>query len=278
MHLHRLADRRAVVDEGEAPVAGARIVPARLVGVVRQLDERRVLAQRHRVRRRRDARHRAGEQTAAASAAARASTFANRRRTLRRPAAAAAPAGRFVDEGERHVDLGVLRKAFGVREVERAARAIDAVGARPERAAGVRHVAEQEIGCIDQQAAVALAGDREAPQDRFRERVLHRFALGGIRAARPKRLIRLHEQHPRPDALEIDDASAAAGAAIEPNVVRSEARRQAGRIEELGVEPRNLDEQRSAALVPVQRKVAVDLLHACRAGVDRRDRSGARLP
>src|SRR5206468_9226840 len=89
---------------------------------------------------------------------------------------------------------------------------------------------------------------------------LDRLALGRVRAARSERLVRLHEQHARTDAVEVHDASAAAGAAIEPDVVRSEAGRQAGRVEELGVEPRDLEEERSAAIVPVERKVAVDLL------------------
>ena len=91
--LHRLADRHAVVDEGEAAVAGARVVGARLVVVVGQLDQRHVLAQRHRVGGRRHARDRAGEEAAAAAAAATrpAAAFADRRRALRGPAAPPPP-------------------------------------------------------------------------------------------------------------------------------------------------------------------------------------------
>ncbi len=69
MH-HRFADGRAVVDEVEAAVAGARIVLARLVVVVGQFDQRIVLAQRDRFGGGRDAGDGAGEQAAAESAAA----------------------------------------------------------------------------------------------------------------------------------------------------------------------------------------------------------------
>src|SRR3954463_985076 len=79
--LHQLADRHAVVHVGEAAVAGARIVVARLVVVVGQFDEREMLAQRHGFGGRRHAGHGAGEQTAApttAAAGAAAAVFRNR--------------------------------------------------------------------------------------------------------------------------------------------------------------------------------------------------------
>ena len=71
--------------------------------------------------------------------------------------------------------------------------------------------------------------------------------------------------------------AAAALAAVEADVVRAEAGREAGVQQELGVEARDLEEQRSGALVPVEREVAVDLLHAGRAVVDRRDRTAGGL-
>src|SRR5205809_658495 len=70
--------------------------------------------------------------------------------------------------------------------------------------------------------------DVEAPQHRLRERVLDRLALEQVAAARAERLIGLDEQDARPDALEQHHASAAALAAIEADVVRAEAGRQAG--------------------------------------------------
>ena len=66
---HRLADGRAVVDEIEAAVAGARIVVARLVVAVGQFDQGIVLAQGDRFGGGSDAGDGAGEQAAAEAAA-----------------------------------------------------------------------------------------------------------------------------------------------------------------------------------------------------------------
>src|SRR6185503_6890126 len=93
---HGLADGRAEVDEVQAAVPRARVIDARPEAAVRQLDERRVLAQRHRIGRWRDARHRAGEQTAAAASAA--VSGADRGRTLRRAAAASSTPAGIADE------------------------------------------------------------------------------------------------------------------------------------------------------------------------------------
>ena len=72
--------------------------------------------------------------------------------------------------------------------------------------------------------------DRESPEDRLRERILDGLALERILAARSERLVALHQHDARADALELDEAAAAAaGAAIETDVVRAEAGRQAGR-------------------------------------------------
>ena len=62
----------------------------------------------------------------------------------------------------------------------------------------------------------------------------------------------------------------AALAAIEADVVRPEAGGEARREQELGVEARDLEKQRAGALVPVQREVAVELLHAADAVLHRR--------
>ena len=45
-------------------------------------------------------------------------------------------AARLIGEGEDHVDLGVLREALRVGQVDGAAAAVHAVGARPQAAAG----------------------------------------------------------------------------------------------------------------------------------------------
>ncbi len=64
----RLADRLAEIDEAQSAVPGAWVVDARLVAVGRQLDERQVLPQGHRVGSRRHAGDGAAEQVAAEAA------------------------------------------------------------------------------------------------------------------------------------------------------------------------------------------------------------------
>ena len=79
----------------------------------------------------------------------------------------------------------------------------------------------------------------------------------------------MHQQHLRPDSFEAHDAALPALAAIEADIVRPQAGREACRKQEVGVEPRNLDEQSAGALVPVDGEVAVEFLHAGGAFVDR---------
>src|SRR6478672_11324965 len=74
--------------------------------------------------------------------------------------------------------------------------------------------------------------------------------------------------------MKADDAAATARAAIEADVIAAEAGRQSGREQELVVEPRDLEKHRAGALVPVQGEVAVHLLHAGRARLDRGHRAG----
>src|SRR5262249_46516456 len=100
------------------------------------------------------------------------------------------------------------------------------------------------------------------------ERVFDGAPLVGIRAVRAERVVGLHHHHARPDPLEPDDPTLPRLAAIEPDVVRSESGREAGRIEHLGVELVDLHPERAGALVPVEGHVAVDLLEPRRAGLD----------
>src|SRR6185436_12810579 len=117
----------------------------------------------------------------------------------------------------------------------------------------------------------------EAPQHRFRERVLDRFALERVSAARSERLVALNQQHARADAVERNDPRAAAGAAIEADVVRPETCRQTRREEELDVEARDLEKHRARTLVPVEREVAIQFLHAAGARIDPRHRAAGGL-
>src|SRR4051812_7408974 len=56
----------------------------------------------------------------------------------------ATTAGLIVDEGQRHVDFGVLREVAGVREVERAARAIEPVVTWTQASGGVHEISQEE--------------------------------------------------------------------------------------------------------------------------------------
>src|SRR5262249_1422480 len=86
---------------------------------------------------------------------------------------------------------------------------------------------------------------------------------------RSERLVALRQQDLRSDPLEADDASLASLAAIEADVVRAESRGKSGGQQELRIDAWNLQEHRSGAVVPVERKTAVDLLHARRPVLDR---------
>ena len=187
-----------------------------------------------------------------------------------------ASACRVADERKRHVDFGVLREALRVLQKKGAARAVYAVSAGTQCAAGAAHVAQGEIGRIHQDPTATLRRDSEAPQHRSRERVFDGLSLERIGAARSERLVGLDQQHARADALEEHQASGSARAAVEADVVRAKAGRESRRIEELGIEARDLEKHRSRSVVPVQRKVAVDLLHATGALLNRRRWTGGR--
>src|SRR4030095_3809810 len=105
-----------------------------------------------------------------------------------------------------------------------------------------------------------------------------RLALERILTARPERLIALHQEHARADALELDDPAGAAGAAVESDVVRPETGREPGREQEVGVEPADLEEHRAGPLMPVERNEAVDLPHPARPVFDRRNGATAAAP
>ena len=255
---HRRAKRRGVVDVLHAAVAGARIVVARRVVAVRERGEGVVFAQRHRVGGWRHAADGAGEQTAAAALAAR-NRPADGRGTLHRAGATtAAAAGSVVGEGQRGVDLGVVRKHLRPLHVDRAARAIDAVGPGAEPRCDVMSVAQEEVGGIDQDASVALGRDGEAVQDRFGEGVFDRSPLVGVLTVRAKVQVRLNQHHPRADAMERDDASLPGLTAVQPDVVRAEAGAEAGGVEQLRVELGDFHPQRSGLLVPVEGHEAIE--------------------
>ena len=219
---------------------------ARLVVAVRQLDDRRVLPHRDRLRR--------------------------RHHILDAPAELAGPGGgRIGDEGRGHFDLGVLRERLGVGQIHRAARAIEAVGGGAQPAGDVGGVAHEEVAEVDEHAAARFGDGREAPDHRLGERLFHGLPLVGVRTDGAVVVVGLDHQDLRADALEADDACAGQLRAIQPDVVRSHAGPKARHVEHLRVQSRNLEVERAGAgLLPVEREEPVELLRAVRAVGDRR--------
>ncbi len=273
--LHRLADRHAVVHEGQAAVAGARIVDARRVVAVGQLHQRHVLAHRHGVGRRRDAADRAREQVAAEPAAATttASAAPIGAGPCVGPPPPPPPAGSLVDEGQRHVDLGVLREVPACW-AGRTRCACDRRGSCP--------AAARPAALVTSRSRKSVASTSTLPPDSPATVKPHRIDLANesstdfrferVLAARSERLVGLDQHHARADALEAHEAAAAALPAIETDVVRSQTGGEAGREQEVAVESRDLEKHRSRSLVPVEREVAVDFPHPVGAVFDRRDR------
>ena len=249
---HRLPRQRRVVLELHAAVARARIEPPRLVVRVGQLDDRMVHADARGFGCRRDAADAFEKRAASATAAATATSAA--RSTARRASVA--------HERQLRFHLGVLGKSERHRRVDGAARGVESIRAGSQPRGHVVAVAHEILGEVDEQPVAGGGGDREAPQDRSRERVTHGARFGGARRQGAELIVRLHHQHLRPGAFELDDARAGQDAAVEPDVVRTEARGESRGVEHLGVEPGNLEPQAAGGFVPVEWEEAVDLLHA----------------
>ena len=243
----RLGHRRREVGPGRPERAGARIERQRLVARLRQPHEGVVLLHGDGRRRRRDVGDAAARQAAAGLVDA------------------VAAAG----EREDRVQLGVARERLGPRQVHRAPRRVEAVARRLEAADDVVHVAQDERGRVDEDAAVGFGGGLEAPQHRRRERLRHRPPLVGVVAGRAKRVVRLDQQHLLADPLEAHDVRRAELAAIEADVVRAQAGRQRRVIEQLRVERRDLEPDRAVGTVPVERDEAVLLVESLRLVRDR---------
>jgi hypothetical protein len=232
--LDRVGDRGRVVVELDAEHADTRIDHARRVAARaerRQLDEGMMLAQRHRLRRRRDL-----------------------------PDMIAGIAIRH--ERERRLDLRILRKPLRPRQIERAAALVEPIAALArltKRVDGAEGVAEEEGGGVDEHARAFGGLHLEAPEHGLREGVAHGPQLGGIGADGAVAVVRLDHQDLGADPLEGDDVRVAERAAIEAHRIRAEAGRERCLIQQLGVEPRDLHPHLALRLVPVDRDEAVDL-------------------
>ena len=108
----------------------------------------------------------------------------------------------------------------------------------------------------------ARGGNRKAPDHRTREAVAHRLELGLVGGQRAEAVVGLHDEDPRTDAFEGDDAGARERAAVDADVVRAEPGRNPGGVQHLGVQLRQLHPQPPAGLVPIERREAIELLEA----------------
>ena len=231
--------------------AGARIVFSRPVAVVGQLDERVVHAQAGRLGARGHVAH-ALEEAPAAEV-----------RVAAWPHAARGRARLLLEHvRELDLDLGVLREVERAGPVEAAALLLELVSAGTQPLRQRQVVADQPVGRVHQHAPARLGRDREAPQDRARERVAHGPHLLGVRRVGAKGVLRLDQQHLGPGALEEDDALALQLSTVQADVVRAQPRREPVGVQHLDAEARDLEVEPAAGLVPVEREEAVELLHA----------------
>ena len=80
----------------------------------------------------------------------------------------------------------------------------------------VVHVAQEEVGGIDQQRAAGAFGlDIKSRQHRFGERLAHRQALRGLAGRGAEELVGLHQQHLRTDPVEAHHARIVELAAVQ---------------------------------------------------------------
>ena len=131
------------------------------------------------------------------------------------------------------LDLGVFRKAFCVRQIQGTAALVKAVVALScliDPVADAVRVADQEVGRVHQNA-VALGGlHLKAPDNGFCKRFLDRAFLSRVVAQRAEFVIWLHQQNLIRRPLKLDDLSRSQLTTIEPQRVRTDARRQRNEI------------------------------------------------
>jgi hypothetical protein len=126
-----------------------------------------MLAKSHSISGGSDAGDGSGEQPAStATTTGAATTGADCGRTLGGATASASTAtGSVRSERELDFDFAVLRECPGAIHEKRAAGTIDAIVAGTETAGRTVTIAKEEVGCVNQNVAVAFGGDGEAEED-----------------------------------------------------------------------------------------------------------------
>ena len=111
---------------------------------------------------------------------------------------------------------------------------VDAVVAQPRP--GVRRVAQEQAGGVDQNTPAGLCGNGETPKNRTRESVLDSAYLRRIVALCTETVVGLDHQNLGSDAFEAHNPAASVLPAVESDVVRAEAGGEPVCVEELGIE------------------------------------------
>ena len=260
--LERLVEPRRPLLVRHAEIAGARVEGTRAVVPVGQLDERVVDAQ---ARRFSGSRHLAYALEEAAACEVRPG--AGRGPALRWPRRLLAHVGKL------DLHLRVLREVEGAGHGYAAALLVELVAPGPEPGSEIQVVANEPVGRVHQHAAARFGGDGKAPQHRAGESVAHRTHLVRVRGGRAERVVGLDHEHLRTHAFEHHDVRVRESAAVEADVVRSQSRGEAVRVQHLETEAVDLEVEPALGLVPVERQEAVELAHSRRLRLDRGRRS-----
>ena len=181
---------------------------------------------------------------------------------------------------ERRFHFRIQRKILCIRQINRATRSLQVK--RPllralQRFRNVMRVSQKKIRRIHQRVVLFFSRHRESPQRRLCKRIVHRAPLVRIIAHRAVFQILLHQQHLRPAAVKPHDARRAQLPAVQPDVVRSNPRRQPALVQKLRSPLVNLQPNLPLLRIPVQVEVPRQLLHPRRPLPNRRRTRSASL-
>ena len=137
-------------------------------------------------------------------------------------------------------------------------------------------VSQEERSRIDEHPAVLSRLDWKSPEHGRRERLGDSLALRGVCGECAVLVVDGRQQHAWTGAFEAHDPGVAELSTIEADGIRPETARQRNLIQALGVEPRDLQQQTAAQLIPVHGHEAWNWSQARDARIDRRDDRGRR--
>ena len=189
--------------------------------------------------------------------------------------------------GERNdrLDLRIIGKSPGVRQVDRRARGIgievSLLTARQSCGNAVR-IANQKIGGVNENGPVALGEYLESPDNGTRKRFFDGILLVRVVSQGPVVEIVLDQQQLRPGTLKLDDPGRTELTAVQAEVVGADTASQRRLVKKRLTQLVGVDQQPPFPLIPVQIVIAGQVLvaveftedidrFACRQLVARRD-------